>query len=280
MILALVLLAAAAIGPEPFAPELSAKAVLFRGVLAADGTLYFFQKTAPAADADYRVFTSRRGRDGAWSPALRLDLGGDHSDLYPFPSADGRLLVFASYRPAPEGAPRNGHIWYATRVGDGWSAPRYAAPVNAPGHYHSALTLDARNTLRFRRTTPDWKSSTPMMARWTGDGWSEPERDPEAARWQGPRNGRYDWGTMPSPDGRWALVFTSEIDAATNRRLPAKTYIAHREGAGWSEPRLLPESINGLEPNFWTFTPDGQALLFTAAYSSFYRIAIADLLRL
>src|SRR5206468_4873892 len=72
---------------------------VFRGTFSPDGKrLLYFRRTAPTGE-QYEIVESRATARG-WSLPRRVDLGTASSDLYPSISADGRHLVFVSYRSA------------------------------------------------------------------------------------------------------------------------------------------------------------------------------------
>lgn len=83
-----------------------------------------------------------------------------------------------------------------------------------------------------------WNRQTIMRAPREGSGWGAPVAVfPEGDEWRG-RAPRF------SPDGK-RLYFTSNRSvAAGGERADMNIWVLERSGAGWSEPRVLPEPVN------------------------------------
>lgn len=268
----------------PFAPNLADSARLFRGTFSADGgTLYYFRKVTPGQE-DYRIYVSRLV-NGRWTDGLRLDLGGDFSDLYPSVSADGKRLVFASYRPAPgdTSSHRNAYLWYAERQGEGWGPPQFIAAAAEFGTYHSGPLIEADYAIRFARTSADWRTKWQMITRWSGRGYTTATADEGniAGRWRDWRKGEvHIWGGRIAPSGDVALLDISPLDPATRRRGPTELWVSLRRGAEWTEPVPAGGGVNGGgTTGFVTFHPGGCEIVFVRDYTSFQRIGIEALLR-
>jgi uncharacterized protein len=265
-----------------FAPNLSDSARLYRGTFSADGrTLYYFRKVTPEAE-DYRILVSHRtGLD--WSAGERLDLGGDYSDLYPGVSPDGKRLVFASYRPAPgdTASKHNAYLWYSERQGRGWGPPKFIAAAAAFGTYHSGPIIAADYSIRFGRTSADWRTRWSMVTRWDGKTYraAEPigEGDP-GKRWRDWRPGElYVWGGQLAPRGDLAILDISPIDGR-GRRAPAQVWISVKRGEDWSEPRPAGGGVNGNGwTNFVTFHPDGCSILYVRDFTRFETVSLEAL---
>ena len=262
-----------------FAPNLSDSARLFRGTFAPDGrTLYYFRKVTLGTE-DYRILVSRRTRDG-WSPGERLDLGGDYSDLYPSVSPDGKRLVFASYRPAPgdTSAHRNAYLWYAERKGAGWGPPRFIAEAAQFGMYHSGPLIAADYSIRFSRTSADWRTKWSMVMRWDGKAYRAAEpvggADP-GERWRDWRPVQlHVWGGQLAPGGNLAILDISSIDPR-GRRAPAQVWVSAKHGEDWSEPVPAGGGVNGNGgTNFVTFHPGGCSILFVRNFTQFETVSL------
>lgn len=262
-----------------FAPNLSDSARLYRGTFAPDGrTLYYFRKVTLDAE-DYRILVSRRTGPG-WSAGERLDLGGDYSDLYPSVSPDGKRLAFASYRPAPgdTASKHNAYLWYAERQGSGWGPPKFIAAATQFGTYHSGPIIAADYSIRFGRTSSDWRTKWSMVTRWDGKAYrtAEPigQGDP-GERWRDWRPGElHVWGGQLAPGGHLAILDISPIDGP-GRRAPAQVWISLKRGEDWSEPRPAGGGVNGSGwTNFVTFHSDGCSILYVRDFTRFETVSL------
>jgi alpha-beta hydrolase superfamily lysophospholipase len=274
--------AAAPTWATAFAPNLSDSARLFRGTFGPDGrTLYYFRKTTLGQE-DYRILVSRYG-SGGWSPGERLDLGGDFSDLYPSVSPDGKRLVFASYRPAPgdTASTPNAYLWYADRRGMGWGPPHFIGSAAQFGTYHSGPIIAADYSIRFHRTSGDWRTTWSRVSRWDGKRYlgSEPigSADP-GERWRDWQPGRYYvWGGQLAPGGDLAILDISPIDRR-GQRAPAQVWISVRQGEDWSEPRPAGGGVNGSGgTNFVAFSPDGCSVIYVRGFTRFEAVSLEAL---
>jgi hypothetical protein len=267
---------------ELFRPELSHERRLYRGAWAPDGrTFWHFEKTGPSNSQIYRIFRSERTADG-WTTPETVPLGASPSDLYPAPSPDGRILVFASYRRAPgdETATPSASLWLTRRSASGWSEPRPVPHTAAPGFYHSGPWFDRDGSLHFHRTSPDWSTVTPLVMRKESGLWSAPVEDTLTTRWRNWRDDAYVWDALPSPDGRAVLLGVSAWDRENGRRGPTDIWVSLRTDEGWGEPRRAGLGVNdpSVFDNFYHFSPDGCTLYWTRDFTSFHRIGWKELL--
>jgi hypothetical protein len=284
-LVALTLLALCPLGsqPRPSTAEVFGAGVLsvgevFRGSFTPDGHVFYFFKKIGTGE-DYRIYSSNRTATGWTMPAI-VELGGEFSDLYPSISRDGRRIVFSSYRPAPgmQGGKPAAHLWSADRTSRGWSTPVFIARSNTLGHYHSWVELGFDDALYFRRTTPDWKTTETMRARWTGTEYSSPEPYTDVERWKGWRPDVNIAGGSPGPGGR--LVF---LDVATRNprtgRGASDIWVSIKRGDDWTEPAPLGAGINSDGYDLFPFvSPDGHDLFFVRDFSTFHRVPLADAL--
>ncbi len=264
---------------EPFATVLSDSGKIYRGTFAPAGDeLWFFKKvSADPRSEDYRIFVSRRGSTG-WSRGERVDLGGEFSDLYPTLSSDGRRLVFASYRRAPGDTTTkpNAGLWTATRTPDGWSEPAFLHGVTQHGAYHSQPYLARDGTLYFRRTSPDWDTTTTLVAAPAGRGFRPPVPYAPVERWRAWREALTVWGGAPAQDTTVVLLEVSRRAAGSREPGPSDLWVSRRGRDGWTEPAPLGGGVNtehGWE-NFAAVTPDGCDLVFVRDFSGFYRVGL------
>ncbi len=249
---------------------------LFRGSFAEDGdAFYFFRKVTPGEE-DYQIFVARRDGEG-WGAARRVDLGGDHSDLYPAVSPDGGTLVFSSYRPLPDGTPaENANLWMARRSGDSWGAPEHLDALSRPERYDAGPRFLADGRLLFGSTAPDWRSNERLAAAFDGRNFSKAQLEPIAERWESWRaDEAHVWDVVLSPDGDLALLDVSEL--VDGRRGPTDQWYAWRDGDGWTEPRPLQGGVNTPDAyeNFALFSPDGRTILFDRGFETYFEVSTA-----
>jgi hypothetical protein len=256
-------------GKDVFAGE------IYRGSFSADGkTFYFFKKVTEGAE-DYRIFESNFV-NGNWTAPKKLDLGGEHSDLYPSISKDGKRLVFASYRPAAgdDSEKRNAHLWYVDRRGDGWSEPVFLSKANKPGHYHSWAEFGWDGDIYFRQTTPDWKVNKTLITRWNGTEYGEPVLFEEVERWK-------DWnpdvriaGGSPGPNKEMIFLDVAAKNPKTGRGA-SDIWMSIKKDGEWREPKPLGAVVNADGYDVFPFySPDGKTLYFVRDFREFYRIPI------
>ncbi|HVT38221.1 MAG TPA: hypothetical protein VHE78_04215 [Gemmatimonadaceae bacterium] len=262
---------------EPFASSLADSGRVYGGAFTPDGaTLYYFWKTSSdVRSEDYRIMRARR--ENSWRSPQFVDLGGRYSDMYPVITADGRQIVFSSYRPAPgdTATKPNASLWMSRLEGDSFSSPEFLRLANLLGSYHSQTAITADGRLQFRRTTADWKSTEDLVARWNGVSFDRPTIVPEVARFRGWNSSMYVWGGRPGPADGIALLEVSKLDSATRRRGPSELWVTLRSGNAWSEPRPLEAGVNDPHAfnNFAFFSPDGCELFFVRGFSRFYHVA-------
>jgi hypothetical protein len=266
---------------EPFNNDLLATDNVFRGTFAPDGrTFLFFRKVAQnPRDEDYRIFESHLA-DGRWTRPTRVSLGGEFSDLYPTITPDGRRMIFASYRPAPgdTSSHKNAHLWYTDRQGDRWGTPVFMGKPSFLGYYNHAPIALADGSVFFAATTPDWRTQRTYLTRWNGREYSAAEAYELADRWKNWRSDVAIWSARPSPDGSFALIEVSQLNAE-QRRLPADLYVSFKRGADWSDPQPLRGGVNsGATENFAMVSPDMKQLVFVRDFSGFYRADLSKVL--
>lgn len=265
---------------ELLAPQLADSGRVFRGVLTGtrERTLYFFKKvSADPNREDYRIYQSRRTRNG-WSPPEVVSLGEEASDLYPTLTADGKRMVFASYRGAPgdTAARPNAGLWYADWRGGHWGVPSFIQRLTEPGAYHSHPMFGSDGRLYFGRTSPDWSTSTEYVAPVSPEGFGLPEAFDPVERWRGWRPDLHVWGGTPGHDGSYVLLDISPMDSVTRRPLASDIWVSFQGKTGWTEPRPVRGKVNreGSYDNFPSYSPDGCELLFVRDFTSFYHIGL------
>ena len=264
-----------AVQPAVFGAGVLSVGEVYRGCFAPDGrAFYFFKKVTPGRE-DYRIFVSHP-TGGQWSEPAQMRFGGDFSDLYPALSKDGRRLVFASYRPAPgAGSSKpNAHLWMVEREGQGWGEPVWLAALNQLGHYHSWVEFGFDGALYFRRTTPDWKSTTTLRARPQGRTFLAPEPFAEVERWKNWRADVRVAGGSPGPDGKTIFLDVATRNPQTGRGA-SDIWVSLKQGRAWTEPRPLGGGVNAAGYDvFPFFSPDGRTLYFVRDFAAFYSLPL------
>lgn len=253
-----------------FAPGALPTGQVYRGTFSPDGrAFYFFRGTGE--ENDYRIQVSRLV-DGRWTAPRPVDLGGDHSDLYPSLSPDGGRLVFASYRAFPgatDGQPQ-ANLWVADRQGDGWGTPRPLVGISLPDRYESHPMIETDGRLSFRRARADWSVEDALVAEPDGHGgWSTAAPDDRIERWRGWRDDVHLWGGLAHPSGDLVVLDISPL-TPEGRRGRSDLWITRRTEEGWTEPVPAGSGINteGWD-NFPAFTPDGRQLVFVRDFDRF-----------
>jgi WD40-like Beta Propeller Repeat len=253
---------------------------VFRGTFTPDGdTLYFF-KNVTEGEEDYRIFRAHRSGN-SWSRPEPVDFGGEHSDLYPAMTPDGRRMVFSSYRPAPgdPSAHPSAYLWYVERNGGRWGSPVFMAEATAWGHYHSQPIFDARGDLYFNRSSWDYRGHSEHVSRWNGTRYGRPEA---SAAWDAARRrlapGQYLYETTPGYDGSFALLVIGERPDS-GRPGPPDLHVSFRSGTKWTAPRPLGAGVNSPKTeNFAFYSPDGRDLYFVREFAGFYRVPLREAL--
>jgi len=249
---------------------------VFRGSFAPDGkTFYFFKKIKPRTE-DYRIFTSHF-IDERWTEPKIVDLGGEHSDLYPTISKDGKRLVFSSYRPAPNDNSEkpNAHLWYVDKESDGsWGKANFLSKVNKLGHYHSWVEFGWDGDIYFRQTKPDWKDTKSLITRWNGREFTEPFELNEVESWKKRFPKVNIKGISPGPNKDIILFDVPNTNPQTGRNA-ADIWFAVKQNGKWTEPKSFGEEINkeGFETHPF-FSPDGEYLYFVRDFRTFQRISL------
>jgi len=251
----------------PSVPALFAPGVVSTGLAERDLTitpdgneLYFSAQVG--ANAHFSAILVLRRNGDHWTGPEVAPFSGQHFDLEPAISPDGKQLFFVSNRPKP-GADQpttDEDIWVVEREGDGWGAPRnIGPPINSDRpEFFPSLTRDG--TLYF--TARDEEGEAIFRARPSGDGYTEPVR-------LGPQvnTGRARFNAFVAPDESFLIL---PIYGREDSLGGVDYYVVFRsDDDRWSDPIPLGPQINWPSGNEWSasLSPDGKALFFMASRS-------------
>lgn len=259
--------------PQIFAPETISVGNVYRGSFSPDGKTFYFFKNVTQGQEDYRIFASKLA-GGKWTEPVRLNLGGDYSDLYPSISKDGKRMIFASYRPAPgeTSAKPNAYLWYVDKKGENWGTPVFMTVVNKLGYYHSWAEIAPDGKIYFRQTSPDWKVNQTFVSSWNGKEYTSPILFEPVERWKKWREDVRIVGGSLSPDGKVLFLDVAVRNPQTGKGA-SDIWVSLKKGNDWTEPKPLGKEINadGFE-TFHFFSPNGKELYFVRDFNTFYKI--------
>jgi Tol biopolymer transport system component len=185
---------------------------------------------------------------GHWSRPEVAPFSGEHSDMDPFVTPDGRSIYFSSIRPNATGR-RDLDIWMVARVGSGWSEPVRLGPEVNSADDELYPSLDRAGNLYF--------ASGPLAPRRgehfdiyrsasSGGRFQQRERlspsvntRPEDYPEGGPQ-AAWEFNPEISADGRM-LVFTSLRPGGFGI---GDLYVSHRVAGAWTPARNLGPGVN------------------------------------
>jgi Tol biopolymer transport system component len=209
------------------------------------------------SEADFRnakIYVAEK-TNGRWSSPEPIGFSEPrYSDSDPWLTPDGRTLFFVSNRP-PRGVgePKPDlDIWRSVRRGGAWSAPEHLAQLSSPGP-ELGVELHGQN-LYFSSVRKGGKGGLDIYRAKLGPAGFEPPQLVE-----GPFNStESDSDYTVSPDGLRAAFWRSKQGRGV-------LHVARWNGARWSDPVPLPNSVNIGPFNFTpSFSRDGRKLRFAS----------------
>lgn len=241
-----------------FSPDVVNRTSAFASAFTPDGRTVFF--TASDSARSYVDLMMSRFVDGRWTTPESAPFAAGYRAMDPFVTRDGRQVWFSWAKPRP-GAPPDTTVdydtWVAERVGDGWSAARFAGvpPFVVESDFYPALTSKGtlyfdsfrrhpdlkfrRNVWRSRRVNGVYQDAEPLSAVINEHGASNPYID---------------------PDERYIIFGSGRPGGQGNGDL----YISYRRGESWSEPQNLGARVNSEATEFCPMvSPDGRYLYFS-----------------
>lgn len=221
----------------------------------------FLQDSAAADGAPVTaMFRSARTADG-WSFPEMMSFSGVYQDYEPTVSANGRIMVFNSRRPYPDGrAPSTNDLWWSERGADGeWGSPRRIETLSTFEQEESYATMAADGTLVYLAGRPDATGEVgfDLMTSTFEDGaFSAPTVHPVS---------REEWGEGDpwiAADGSY-LIFT-RWDPDREWHETVDLFVSFYDAGRWTEPAALTR-LNTDGPDYGAaVSPDGRWLYYRA----------------
>jgi hypothetical protein len=239
--------------PELFAPGVvSTCREHSAAMFTPDGTELYLGRMFPNA-----IYAMKQV-DGRWTEPEVAPFSGEHTDLYPYLSADGRFLAFSSNRPLEAGGEARGReldLWIVERTAMGWSEPRHVdlavdAPVRLGG---PAIAGDG--VLYFSRQV-EGASEDIFGARLAGGSYGIPRNLGPPINSEEPEHSPY-----LAPDGSYILF--SSFHGSQGR---SDLFVSFRARDGsWTRPRNLGTQVNSpWKDEFPYVSADGKYLFFNS----------------
>lgn len=196
--------------------------------------------------------------DGSWTQPVPAAFSGQHRDLEPFFSPDGKQLFFASDRPKPNRDGKDVDIWVMQKKGKSWSAPTNLGPaINSEGdEYYPSVTRDGH--LYFTAERKDGVGKEDIYRAEFKNGQYLPAQVLDT----GVNSTTYEFNAFVAPDESF-LIFSSYGRADDKGR--GDLYLSKRRPDGSWEKAYNLESINSDQLDYCPFvSPDGKTLYFTS----------------
>lgn len=228
---------------------------------------------SPEGAPEVGLFRSTREASG-WSEPELVPLTGGYHTYEPTISPDGRMMVFNSIRPYPDGRmPERNDLWLSERANGEWGTPRRLTELSTFEAEESYGALAGDGTLVFLKETrtPDGAPGYDLYeSRYSGGRFGPATRHPVSSdRW-----GEGD--PWISADGR-TLIFT-RWDDRIGWAETVDLYVSTLGAEGWSEPEPLHE-LNTDGADFGVAaSPDGRWLYYKTN-AQFWRVDMESALR-
>ena len=226
-----------------------------------DGNEVFWSLWRRPEMGERQVIMTMRREGGTWSVPAVAPFSGKYLDGGPAFSVDGRRIYFYSTRPTPAGT-MSDDIWFVEKQGKGWGEPQCLGFVarfpELKAVYQPSITRNG--TLYFISRQKDMPPNEFLIyrAELINGEYPKPELLPQSIN---APDAYVNWTPFIAPDESY-LLFSSD---RRNHHGGGDLYIARRAPDGtWSQPEILPDSINTPEQErFPSISPDGQYLFFT-----------------
>ncbi len=253
--------------PTFFAPELTLKGNVYKGNFSNDySTFYFFRHNKPDNE-DYRIFQSTFLKN-KWGEPKEISFSDSSSDLYPMVSTiEENKLFLISYRRTPPDTSQkpNANFWYATKINNDWSDPMPFEPANLIYNYNSQPCITNSGNIYFTSDKPDWSKTLTYKMEYKDGAYQKPTLFDYVNQLRILDTTKTFWEVCVSPNEEYMVMTISE------KGKEAKLYLSHRIKETWTIPTYIGDIIKeDMSGNFPYITKDGEFLIFTREFSSFY----------
>ncbi len=228
-------------------------------VFSMDHTEFYF--TTWTKELGTKIMVTRQ-IDGIWVAPTIASFSNHPSDVDVAISHDNSRVFFGTRRPRPgdtEDRQDGFDIWYAHRIGTGWSEEKYLGPVVNSGKSQVYPTVTADGTLYFQAVRDEGYGKADIYrSRLVEGSYQEPENLGAAVNSE-----HYEGDVYISPDESYMIVsIYGRDDDLGGGDLYVSFQISDNE---WSPPKNLGPDINSNKRDFCPMvTPDGKYLLFSS----------------
>ncbi|MBT7371515.1 MAG: hypothetical protein HN816_12755 [Gammaproteobacteria bacterium] len=200
-----------------------------------DGTIMLTSIVAPKNLSAIIAISYRR--DGKWTALEVAPFSGQHADIEPSFSPDGKAIFFASKRPKPNREGADWDIWQVDYHDGNWGEPvNPGSPVNtAENEFYPSTTLNG--TLYFTSSRSDSLGNEDLyLARLTNGAYTE------VLNIGAPVNSKaWEFNSFIAPDESY-LIFGSQ--GREGEIGGGDLYISYRKEGSFEPPQLLGRQIN------------------------------------
>lgn len=220
----------------------------FAVTFAPDGKEIYFNRTDEYR-TELKIYSSRK-LDGRWSIPTVVSFSGEHRDVDPFITADGKRLYFSSNRPRQGIVEASFSTWYVERTADGWSEPIDPGPPLNSTATDIYVTATRDGVLVFNSQRDG--VNRVYTSREVEGTWQEPQ-PLQFGNVQSAGNPRI------SANGNYVLLV--QVQEGTGPDL----FYSCNYANGWREPVALSGSVNSAFADFApAIDPADEYLLFTS----------------
>ncbi len=223
-----------------------------------DGSLLL--STAQSMKREKSVIILSQKIDGAWTEPVIAPFSGEHSDLEPAFSPDGKRLYFASNRPTSGSEEKKDFdLWYVERNGNSWSeAVHLPAVINtAANEFYPSVTNDG--SIFYTATYENTKGKEDIYVSRLKDG----EYQAPVSLSASVNSATWEFNAFVAPDESF-IIFSSfgrEDDMGGG-----DLYISMKSDDGdWQPSKQLPDVVNGSTLDYCPFVDHEGNLYFTSS---------------